>query len=535
VSSVDPHALSSVKYGDPATPLFRAYAGDPVVIRTIGLTDRVEALRVQGHRFARERFNADGELVTTATTGISERFDYVLDGGAGGASRMAGDYLYYSARNFAFESGAWGIFRVHDTLQANLRPLPDRTAPAVGSGFPLLRPGTGNPPTGPTSSTNSPCPAGAPVRAYDVSVFDKALPTAPTADSGGIVYSLTSDMAGIKSGAKKTEPLVLRANERDCVQVTLRNQIAAGSTYGGTRAGFDLGKLPYNPQTSAGTAIGLNPDTTVAAGQSFTYRFMADKSLGTAIFQNLGSIASLRHGAYGLLVVEPTGSTWSASADNSPLGPTATSTQAIIRTPDGNRFREFALTMGTSDQQYGRSIFPYQDVVAGAGVNSQFAGNPPVAGLAFNQVNYASAPLTTRIGLTSNPPNPAADFGAAFSSARHGDPATPVLQARAGDPVVMRIGIGASDQFHTVSVGGHVFPQEPNMWNGGSDRRSQLLAARTLTAGETMELELVGGAGGTSRYTGDYLYGDARQPFTEAGMWGILRVLPAGSTTPAPL
>lgn len=142
VTAVDPYAFSSVKYGDPSTPLFRAYAGDPVVIRTIGLSERVEGLRVQGHRFARERFNADGELVTTSTTGISERFDYVLDGGAG----RAGDYLYYSTRNFAFEAGAWGIFRVHDRLRSDLRPLPDRTAPPTGAGFPILRPNSGNPP-----------------------------------------------------------------------------------------------------------------------------------------------------------------------------------------------------------------------------------------------------------------------------------------------------------------------------------------------------------------------------------------------------
>src|SRR5262245_20213114 len=45
VTAVDPYVFSSVKYGDPTTPLFRAYAGDPVVIRTIGVTDRVEALR----------------------------------------------------------------------------------------------------------------------------------------------------------------------------------------------------------------------------------------------------------------------------------------------------------------------------------------------------------------------------------------------------------------------------------------------------------------------------------------------------------
>jgi FtsP/CotA-like multicopper oxidase with cupredoxin domain len=542
VTAVDPYAFSSVKYGDPTTPLFRAYAGDPVVIRTIGVTDRVEALRFQGHRFARERFNADGELVDAATTGISERFDYVLDGGAGGPQRMAGDYLYYSTRNFAFESGGWGIFRVHDRLQSDLRPLPGRTAPPTGAGFPILQQATGNTQTTPgpnpppstqsgvVSSTASPCAANAPVRGYDVSVFNQTLPTAPQADTNGVMYSLTSDMAAIRAGTKRPEPLVLRVNQGDCLQVTLRNQIAAGTQYGGTRAGFDLGKLLYNPQISAGSAVGLNPDTTVAAGQTFTYRFAADKLLGTSVFQNLGSPASMRHGAYGQVIVEPTGSTWFHSVDGGALGATRTSTEAIIRHSSGN-FREFALSMGSNDQKFSRSINEYQDVIAGSGVNSQFPlFNRPVANApVFSSVNYSSAPLTTRLGLTTSPPNADPAWEVAFSSARFGDPATPVFRAVAGDPVVIRLSIGASDQFHVFSVGGHVFPQEPNMWNGGSDRRSQLLPSRSFTAGETTEVELVGGAGGTTRATGDYLYGDMRQPFTGAGMWGIFRVLPAGS------
>lgn len=541
VTAVDPYAFSSVKYGDPTTPLFRAYVGDPVVIRTIGVGDRVEALRFQGHRFARERFNASGELVDAATTGISERFDYVLDGGAGGPQRMPGDYLYYSTRNFAFESGAWGIFRVHDRLRSDLRPLPDRTAPPSGAGFPILTPATGDTQTAPgpnppatssttATSTASPCAASAPVRSYDVSVFNQPLPTAPQADTNGVMYSLTSDMAAIRAGTKRAEPLVLRVNQGDCLQVTLRNQIDAGTQYGGDRAGFDLGKLLSNPQTSAGSAVGLNPDTTVAAGQTLTYRFAADKLLGTAVFQNLGSPASMRHGAYGQVIVEPTGSTWFDSVTGAPLNATRTSSQAIIRGTGAN-FREFSVSLSSNDQHFSQSINQYQDVIAGTGVNSKFplfnqaVANAPV----FNSVNYSSAPLTTRLGLTTTPPNPDPAWENAFSSTVFGDPATPVFRAFAGDPIVMRLSIGASDQFHTFSVGGHVFPQEPNMWNGGSDQRSQLLASRSFTAGETAEIELVGGAGGTTRATGDYFYGDMRQPFASAGIWGIFRVLPAGT------
>jgi hypothetical protein len=454
---------------------------------------------------------------------------------------MAGDYLYYSTRNFAFESGGWGIFRVHDRLRSDLQPLPGRTAPPSGTGFPILTPATGNtqatpgpspaaPSSSVVSSTASPCAASAPVRAYDVSVFSQTLPTAPQADTNGVMYSLTSDAAAIRAGTKRPEPLVLRANQGDCLQVTLHNEIAAGTQYGGDRAGFDLGKLLYNPQTSAGSAVGLNPDTTVAAGQTTTYRFAADKLLGTSIFQNLGSPASMRHGAYGQVIVEPTGSTWFNSADGAQLGATRTSSQAIIRASSGN-FREFSVSLSSNDQHFSQSINQYQDVIAGSGVNSQFplfnqaVANAPV----YNGVNYSSAPLTTRLGLTTSPPNPDPEWELAFSSTRFGDPATPVFRAFAGDPVVMRLSIGASDQFHSFSVGGHIFPQEPNMWNGGSDRRSQLLPTRSFTAGETAEIELVGGAGGTTRATGDYLYGDMRQPFTAAGMWGIFRVLPAAT------
>ncbi len=532
VSTVDPHVFSSVKYGDPRTPLLRAYVGDPVVIRTIGLNEKNEALRLQGHRFRPERFNGDGQLVDTATTGISERFDYVLDGGAGGPARMSGDYMYYSARNFAFETGAWGIFRVHDRRQSNLQVLPGRTAPPTGAGFPVLTaaggntqqtPGPNPPPAsqaGVVTNTASACPAAAPRRNYDVSLFTKALPTEPFADPNGVIYSLTSDMAAIQGGTKKVEPLVIRANAGDCVQITLRNRVPTGSLYGGTRAGFDQSLLLSNPQNSGGAAIGLNPDTTVAAGGTGTFQYFADRQLGTAIFRNAGSDSSQRHGAYGLLIVEPQGSTWFDSRTGSALTATATSTQAIIRAPNNQRFREFALTLGTTDQHLARSIVPYQDVVAGAGVNSTFtAGNVPIADKGWSNINYTTEPLTVRLGLTTSPPNPSPNYSTAFSSAVHGDPSTPILRSYAGDPVVMRVGIGASDQLHLFNVGGHVFPKEPLMWNGTTDRRSSLLTARVVTAGETLDAIMVGASSPPQGQAGDFKYGDTRQQ--PDGRWDV--------------
>jgi hypothetical protein len=97
---------------------------------------------------------------------------------------------------------------------------------------------------------------------------------------------------------------------------------------------------------------------------------------------------------------------------------------------------------------------------------------------------------------------------------------------------VFRVAVGASDQFHTFTVGGHVFPKEPKMWNGTTDRRSSLLSSRAITAGETLDAFLVGSSSGPVPSSGDFRYGDNRQQFTAAGLWGIYRVAPAATTLP---
>ena len=44
-------------------------------------------------------------------------------------------------------------------------------------------------------------------------------------DPYGMMFSLSQDVEAIKSGKKAAEPLVIRANQGDCVQVTLSNQL----------------------------------------------------------------------------------------------------------------------------------------------------------------------------------------------------------------------------------------------------------------------------------------------------------------------
>lgn len=485
-SNADPHVLSSVRYGDPFTPLPRAYVGDPFVIRTIGVVEKEGALRVTGHRFRPERFAAEGELTDAATTGISERFDYVLDGGAGGPAGTPGDYLYYSTVQREFESGAWGILRVHDTLQPGLEPLPDRPAPAEGEGFPALSFTGGAPP--PAGGPGQPCPAGAPSRTYDAAIFAKPLPITNHAgqsqDAAGVIYALSADRQAILDGTKPVEPLVVRANAGDCVEITLTNHLT-------TRASLSLGKLLFDPLGSYGAAIGLNPDSTVAPGASYTYRFYADRELGTSLWLNLGNPSTLIHGAFGALVVEPAGSTYLDPATGEPL---ASGPRAMVRRDDGS-FREFVALFHDADAKIGQSGDPlYPDGV------KNFAG-----------LNYRSAPLASR--LAANP-----DGSRVFSSDVHGDPSTTLMRAYVGDPVRFRVAVPAAEQFHVFAVEGHRWPWEPALAG------SALLDSRSIGPGESLDAVLDGGAGGPLGVAGDYLYLDHRFPFTRAGLWGILRV-----------
>ena len=46
-------------------------------------------------------------------------------------------------------------------------------------------------------------------------------------------------------------------------------------------------------------------------------------------------------------------------------------------------------------------------------------------------------------------------------------------------------------------------------------------------------IHLLGGAGGLAALAGDYRYGAERGAYFEAGMWGVLRVLPRGAEAAA--
>ena len=85
-----------------------------------------------------------------------------------------------------------------------------------------------------------------------------------------------------------------------------------------------------------------------------------------------------------------------------------------------------------------------------------------------------------------------------------------------------------SEQMHVFSLGGESFPLDPFL--PGSNQ----VQARGIGPWETLQANIRGGAGGGAT-VGDMFYGDLRRPFTDAGMWGIQRVLSDASCPIRPL
>lgn len=481
--------FSSVRHGDPATPLGRAYLGDPVMIRGLGVTEMVGGIRVTGHRFRLERFAENAQRFDSAAFGVSERFDLLLENGAGGVAQKPGDYLYYSTIGRELVGGAWGLLRVHDTLQGDLQPLPGRPPPPPGEGFPKLT-FTGKAPPA-AEGPGQPCPSTAPVRAYNVRISRADVRYNPDLkDSGGIVYTIKDASAPPKS---VREPLVVRANKGDCLELSLTNLLDEP-------ASLNVGELPFDPQGSYGAAIGLNPDSAVPPGATRRYRYFADAELGTAVMLNLADPQSGARGAFGAVIVEPEGARYRNPKTG---GPAATGIVADIFAP-GRRFREYVTLFSDEDPRIGSSTMPYKKDV------KRFTG-----------LSYHADPFELR-EATARPRD-------VFNSRVHGDPGL-VFHAHLGDPAIFRVAQPWGEQPHVFGLEGHRWHLEHTF-----PANSEQMAAAQVIPGDAFDCDIYDFDGEGAGSPGDYLFGDRRQPFQEAGLWGLLRVHPKESLALKPL
>lgn len=457
------YVFSSAVFGDPATPRLETYLGDPFVIRTlVGGTNDVHQFHLDGHAFRAELWSRASPPLNTVTLGISERYDLVVPR-AGGAQQMAGDYLYYNARDFKLREGSWGIVRVQDAnAKTNLQKLPAREK--IPASNPRL------------------CPSDAPIKQFDVDAIEAPLPMLDGAMGRVFVLHAERD-----EKRERVEPLVLRVNVGDCIRLTVRNQIPSSAV------SVNAQMLAFDPQTSYGIAAGNNPAQHINPNETRAYEFFASPEIGetVALLRDGANVfENPRLGLYGAIVVGARGTRYTdprTGQDSSG----AASWRADAQPVDGRAYRDFVLFLQDEDAGIGTHRMPYVERVAG------------VVGL-----NYQRASIYPRRNTR----------GAArtlFATDAFGDPSTPLLEANAGDALRVHVLVPFSEQTHVFSIENHSWEQEVGLRGANRISSIQIGALQALT----LHIENAGNGA-----AGDYLYGDHRAPYQDVGLWGILRV-----------
>ncbi|KYH25567.1 hypothetical protein HAPAU_22410 [Halalkalicoccus paucihalophilus] len=361
-------------------------------------------------------------------------------------------------------------------------------------------------------------------------------------DPEGKVYVLEDDAEAVRNGEMNPEPLVIRANVGDCIEINLTNALGdlhddhAHPTFDiqpdadwdrSKRISLSPQNLLFDDQGSAGMAVGFNFDSTVAPGETKTYRWFADpapvngaendngplaRSLGTGILSDFADVRSNRHhGAFGNLIVEPEGSEW---LDPETGEPVRNGTRAMITGHDGEDYREFALLF--TEGMYivnddGSCPIPR----VGLEEEADGDGDEPCNRIGeqenqgFQGINYRSEPFARRFA------NDERQYKV-YSSEVHGDPNTPVLETYTDDPVTLRVSQPA-DRANGIS-----FHCAGHYWRRNNVPEARLVGMQAdLSTGAAREFVLEGGANGT----GDYVYQERKTKYyLEGGLWGIMRV-----------
>jgi manganese oxidase len=571
-----PNLTGGLQPGDPFTPVMRAYEADKVQIRVlVGAHEESHNFNVHGNKWLYERTDPNSGYRNSQSMGISEHFEFELPSitAVKGDIPFA-DYLYQPGGSVDNQwNGTWGLLRAYNGgvgLQPDLVPLPSNsdgkaTSAINGGDFSAM------------------CPKTAPSRKLAVT----AVAAKDVLPGGTLVYNNRANQGGVlhdptailyvrstdidsKTGKLKTtvpiEPLVLRANAGDCVELSLQNNLPAeladlagwntlpmiveGFNANQVKPSNQVGLHPqlvaYDVSSSDGANVGMNVQNnidpltgqpqkqTAAPGQVVKYKWYAgDVKMNGATrvatpvefgATNLISSDPIKHsnkGAIGSLIIEPQGATW--------IEDTNSRSQATVTKTDGTSFREFVLQFQT-DVNLRRG-----DLTGDAAAVPNVAGEEDAEDSGQKALNYRTEPMWKRMGYEPDLPleqTRGFDYTNSLSNAIvNGDPVTPVFTAKAGTPVRFRVlNSNGHARNNVFQVHGHIWQQEPYINNStqiGNNPLSEWKGAQQgHGASNHMDVVPVNGAGGARKVAGDYLYRTQSSFQFDNGLWGIFRVTP---------
>jgi manganese oxidase len=304
---------------DPFTPMFRAYAGDKVQVRTlVGSQHNPHYFSIDGVSWLYEPGYDESGYRNNQPMGISEHYEmnFLLPRATAATTQPFADHRYEASAGVdGITNGMWGILRSYQQPVTGLVPLPNNVPPAK-----------------PAVAAITP-PAGAKVRSIHVvatsvtqatggglvynsrgqttalnpPAFDTAL---PVTDPDALIYVRAEDLdaSGKLIRPGRIEPLILRAAAGEWIELTLTNNfqpaqepaifanpVAAASPYG----------------ESNFFTIPAQPGNTFAITHAVVAQFQA---AGYGLALN-ATVASTLPNFVGWTLTPPTGATGSADMD----------------------------------------------------------------------------------------------------------------------------------------------------------------------------------------------------------------------------
>ncbi|MGN0632102.1 MAG: multicopper oxidase domain-containing protein, partial [Ruminococcus sp.] len=554
-------SMSSWPYGDPAPPILRAYAGDPAKIRLIhGGIKETHVFHLHNHQWKLEPDDPKSTIIDSISISPQECFTLDILYGAGSLTRTIGDVIFHCHLYPHFHEGMWTLWRIFDRLEdgkgklpdgtpiERLMPLKDRPRPPKKDrrhpGYPNFingEPGERplQPPLGildkngdnvisptpleaanfvpnfvPGALYSETCPCKCP---KDVRVFELAVVQAKITynrygwhDPQGRFFVLKEEierhgtlenyLEKVNSGKIRPEPLVIRANAGDCVEIRLTNLlpefIEANEFQLKTLTdivGFHIHLVKFDTIVSDGSANGWNNIAGARKYETLIEQFFANEELHTVFFHDhLFANSHQQHGMFGALLIEPAGSEFLNPKNGKPLKSGA---NAIIKKTNGESYREFAMFVHDFALLFDKDGKPLNPPE-----HPGSDDDPGVMG-----ISYRCEPMRERLKKKNDPSH-------IFSSRKYGDPATPILETYQGDPMVIRLLDGAHEEQHAFNINGMSWRKEI------TDPVSPVVAEQTIGISEAFNIRIDEYYG-----AGDYLYYFGGIDDVWLGLWGIIR------------
>jgi FtsP/CotA-like multicopper oxidase with cupredoxin domain len=552
-------SMSSWVYGDPDPPLPKAYVGDPAKFHLIhaGVME-THVFHLHTHQWRLEPDDPNSTIIDSIS--ISPQECYTLDilYGAGSLNRSIGDVIFHCHLYPHFMEGMWTLWRIFDRLEDGssvypdgtsiqaLMPLADRLAPpskdADHPGFPNFINGQfgerpPQPPLGiltpegenkidptpleianfiscyaPGQLYSEACSCCQEVKVYEVAVVQAKLVYNSYGwhDPQGRFFVLKEDIeregtleayiAKVESGEIQPEPLIIRANIGDCIEIRTTNllpEFLEASAFQPRTltdiVGFHIHLVKFDTIVSDGSANGYCNIAGARQFETLIERFYVNEELNTVFFHDhLFPNSHQQHGMFGALIVEPTGATYHHPKTGEEL---KSGTQAVIRLPDGSAYREFALFVHDFTLLFDKNGNPLNPPE-----HPGSDDDPGVMG-----INYRSEPMRERLKIRNYPSH-------IFSSHVYGDPATPLLETYPGEPMIIRLIDGAHEEQHAFNLTGMSWHKEI------TDVNSPIVSEQTIGISEAFNIRI-----DQSYAAGDYLYYFGGIDDVWLGLWGIIR------------